>query len=91
MLQETGNPPGQVPRRGGWVALAKGFAGLLLCALGAAGLAVTMMATFSRGPYDLPILTLSFREAALFTGGGTCLLIAGAVLLLGGTQGRSPP
>lgn len=83
MTHETLGTVVNTRRQTNWQRPARVLAGLLLSLLGAAGLGVTILATFARGPFDRPLLLLGIGSALLFTGGGICLLLVGAALMLG--------
>lgn len=63
-------------------------AGVILSLVGAAGLAVTLLATFAMHPWSPPVLLFGIGSALLFTGGGVCLLMVGLAMILGGFQRR---
>ncbi len=68
--------------------LLKISAGFGLSLLGAAGWAITLLATFALHPWDSRALMFGIGSALLFTGGGACLLMVGVGFILDGLQRR---
>ena len=63
-------------------------AGVILSLVGAAGLAVSLLATFALQPLSQPVMLFGIGSALLFIGGGACLLMVGLAMISGGIQRR---
>lgn len=63
-------------------------AGVILSLVGAAGFAISLLATFALEPLSPPVMLFGIGSALLFIGGGACLLMVGLAMILGGFQRR---
>jgi len=63
-------------------------AGVVLALVGAAGFAVSLLATFALQPLSPPVMLFGIGSALLFIGGGACLLMVGLAMIFGGFQRR---
>lgn len=64
------------------------IAGTILSLVGAAGFAVSLLATFALQPLSPPVMLFGIGSALLFVGGGACLLMIGLAMIFGAFQRR---